>query len=195
MLLTLRRMSGAHSKRRTEPFVTLGCRACPSPVTLKISPRGTQFFAHKAVGACKTAPETEAHLRLKRMAVLTARAIGWDALTEAFGSSPTGEAWKADVLARKGKQKVAVEIQWSNQTAEETIRRQELYARSGVRGLWLFRHSGFPVDQRQVIEEQGDQLDGWAVYQEHELPRRAAVGNATGCTNFAVGHLFAPSTQ
>src|SRR5262245_59213530 len=47
---------------------------CSAEVTLRRSPRGTQFFAHKAVGECVTAPETEAHLRLKQMAVEVARA-------------------------------------------------------------------------------------------------------------------------
>jgi hypothetical protein len=75
---------------------------CSAQVTLKRSRLGTPFFAHKAVGACTTAPETEAHLQLKRMAVEAARASGWTADTEVIGTSPSGEQWKADVLAEKG---------------------------------------------------------------------------------------------
>src|SRR4051794_31062770 len=42
---------------------------CSSHVTLKRSRLGTPFFAHKAVGSCTTAPETEEHLHLKQMVV------------------------------------------------------------------------------------------------------------------------------
>lgn len=121
---------------------------CAAQVTLKTSPRGTRFFAHKARGPCTTTPETEAHLRLKRMAVVAARANGWTAETEIVGTTPDGEQWKADVLARKGTHKVAVEVQWSSQRNDETLRRQERYRRSGIRGLWLLRQPGFPITRR-----------------------------------------------
>lgn len=121
---------------------------CSSQVVLKRSSLRTQFFAHKARGNCTTANETEAHRQLKRMAAEAARANDWGAETEAPGESEAGDKWIADVLARKGKTKVAVEIQWSRQTDEEIWRRQRRYRESGVRCLWLFRQSRFPIDRR-----------------------------------------------
>jgi hypothetical protein len=118
---------------------------CSAEVTLKRSRLGTQFFAHKAVGACTTAPETEAHLRLKRMVVEVARANGWTANTEVPGTSPSGEPWKADVLAQNGKTKVAIEVQWSSQANDEILRRQKRYKESGIRCLWLLRQPRFPM--------------------------------------------------
>lgn len=120
---------------------------CTALVVMKRSSLGLQFFAHQSRGICTTAPETEEHLHLKKLAVEAARSAGWTASTEVRGFSPTGEEWTADVLATKGKHRVALEIQWSAQTTEETLRRQERYSQSGVRCLWLFRRPGYPISK------------------------------------------------
>lgn len=132
-------------RNRMERHLRMPC--CSAAVTLRRSSRRTPYFAHKAVGDCVTAPETEIHLRFKQIAVEAARAQGWDAATEVDGMSPSGERWKADVLARKGDVAVAVEVQWSNQTRDETLRRQERYRQSGVRGLWLFQRPCYPASR------------------------------------------------
>lgn len=128
---------------------------CAAAVVLRRSPRGTPYFAHKATDDCGAAPESEAHLRLKRMAVEAARRNGWDAETEVDG----GGWWRADVLATSGRHKVAVEIQWSGQPPEETLRRQERYRESGVRGLWLLRQPSFPVSRALPAACIGGNLD------------------------------------
>jgi competence protein CoiA len=149
-------------KRRNREADTLRMPCCASRVILKCSHKGTQFFAHASAGECTTAPETEVHLRLKQIAVEVARSRGWNAETEVTGATPTGERWQADVLASKGDHKVAVEVQWSGQTNDETLRRQNRYRQSGIRCLWLFRRKGFPasfeVPAVQVIARSGEDL-------------------------------------
>lgn len=131
------------NRNRRDRHLRMSC--CSAQATLRRSSRGTQFFAHKAVGACETAPETEVHLRLKQIAVEAARAHGWTAETEVAGVSPSDERWQADVLATRNGVRVAVEIQWSNQTSDETLRRQERYRQSGIRCLWISRTAKLPV--------------------------------------------------
>lgn len=132
-------------ENRKRGHLRMSC--CGSPVVLKKSRRGTKFFAHKQVGPCLTADESEEHRVLKAMAVQVARECGWNAEAEIAGTTPEGEEWRADAVATKGNAKVAIEIQWSGQVDDETMRRQERYRRSGVRGLWLLRQPGFPVSK------------------------------------------------
>jgi competence protein CoiA len=134
---------GAENRRRHH----LRMPCCSAQVSLRRSRLGKPFFAHKTVGACSTGPETEAHRLLKQMMVEVARDHGWKAETEVLGEAPSGEPWRADVLASRGAARVAVEIQWSSQAAEETVRRQERYAASGIRCLWLFRQRSFPISE------------------------------------------------
>lgn len=149
---------GLARENRRDRHLRMPC--CASQVVLKTSPRGIKFFAHKALGECTTAPETEEHLHLKRMAVTAARANGWMADTEITGATAAGAQWKADVLAEKGKHKVAVEIQWSGQTGDETLQRQQRYRESGIRGLWLLRQPGFRVTHELPAVCIGGSLEG-----------------------------------
>jgi hypothetical protein len=145
---------------------------CDASVVMKISTRGLKFFAHKSRGPCHSAPETEAHLTLKTLAAQAAQRAGWKCSTEASGSSPSGETWTADVLAYKGEAKVAIEIQWSPQTNEESQYRQERYRQSRVRCLWLFRRSGFPASKDfPAARVSGDLTNGFKVHLgKQEMP-------------------------
>ena len=125
-------------RNRSTRFLRMPC--CNAKVILRRSGLRTQHFAHKARPKdCLSREETEHHIRLKTLAVERARIAGWEADCEVAGETPDGEKWIADALARKDGRTVAVEIQWSSQTHEETRRRQRRYADSGVRCLWLMR--------------------------------------------------------
>ena len=114
---------------------------CGAPLVLKTSRLGTRFFAHLALGGCSSGDEGPEHLHLKAMSVAAARADGWTAEAEVSGATPAGEPWRADVLATKGRHRIAIEVQWSPQADDVTRARQARYAASGVRGLWLFRQA------------------------------------------------------
>lgn len=118
---------------------------CGAGVVLRTSKLGTRHFAHAKRGPCETAPETAEHLLAKMAVIEGIKSTAWSAMPEQSGQTPSGEEWRADVLAAKGKGKVAFEIQWSRQDNGETVRRQQRYADAGVRGLWLFRQKDFPT--------------------------------------------------
>jgi competence protein CoiA len=122
---------------------------CGAAVVLRTSPLGTRHFAHVRRGPCTTAPETAEHLLAKIVIIEGIRRTAWTAKPEQEGSTPSGDQWKADVLAIKDntKTKAAFEVQWSRQTDEETRQRQTRYKNAGVRGLWLFRQHDFPVEK------------------------------------------------
>ena len=132
-------------RKRNAEAKDLRMRCCGASVVLRTSKLGTRHFAHARRDPCSTAPETAEHLLAKMAVVDGIRGTGWKALPEQEGRTPDGEGWKADVLAEKGKARVAFEIQWSRQDEAETERRQRRYADAGVRGLWLFRQHDFPT--------------------------------------------------
>ena len=136
------RLRAEHLKR---PHLSFGC--CDGRVGLRVSPRGLQHFFHldRTSSICASSRETEHHLRAIRDVALAVRKAGWSADTEMAGQSPEGEKWTADVMAERGKGRIAIEVQWSRQTWAQTQERQQRYARSDVRGLWLFRQSDYPV--------------------------------------------------
>lgn len=134
-------------RNRTERHLAMPC--CDARVVLKMPTRRIRHFAHLRRGECDAEPETEVHRHLKQLARNIARSRGWDARTEVEGRTPGGERWRADVLAEKGGRRGAIEIQWSGQTDEETMRRQQRYAASGVGCVWLTRQRVEP-DRREL---------------------------------------------
>jgi Competence protein CoiA-like family len=135
-------------KAQNRKLAELRMPCCNTPVVFKTSKLGNRFFAHKPKAVCNYKPETEHHIRIKQAILMAAREAGWTANAETSGASATNERWIADVLATSPKgSKVAFEVQWSKQSDADTQSRQDRYAQSGVRCLWLFRQKSFPADQ------------------------------------------------
>lgn len=134
------------------------------PAVPKTSIRGLRFFAHHpGYTGILPKPESFAHTRLKIDMVKAARAAGYDAELEVFGSDPDGNEWIADILltATSG-QRTAFEIQLSSQHLRDFRFRTQRYLRSGIRCCWVI--SNTPVDRRlsrALVNENAD------FYREH----------------------------
>lgn len=124
-------------KKLKESNLTMPC--CGLRAIPKKSKLGNYFFAHHRRGECTTAPESAEHIYLKTLIAKLAIEHGYEVITEKPGETPDGEKWIADVFCQKGKAKIAIEVQWSQQTTDEFIRRQKKYESSGVRAAWLFK--------------------------------------------------------
>ena len=108
---------------------------CGWPALPKGSAKVIRHFAHRPGADCQIgAGETVHHLRLKSQLVQALDAHGWHASTE----QEVGDR-RADVLASDGPERVAVEVQWSQQTPEVAEERTRYYAQHGVRCVWLMR--------------------------------------------------------
>lgn len=142
--------AGLKAENKADKHLRMPC--CGRGVVLKTSPLGTRFFAHSRRGECESKPESAEHLMLKSQVAMAIAAAGWEVATEVRGHSSEGDLWIADVMATRGSQRFAVEIQLSKQSHEVTVDRHFRYRASGVRCLWLFRQrpiqrSGVPAIQ------------------------------------------------
>lgn len=114
-----------------------------TPAVLKRSKFGLQFFAAAPGTAGTTAPESIEHQVSKIKLVLGMRSAGYSADVERSGSSPTGEAWEADVLVQTARGPLAVEVQFSRQHWDEYRRRTARYLAGGVSVVWLVRDAHY----------------------------------------------------
>ncbi len=102
---------------------------------LRRSKNGLQHFVHKR-GQLPEGwkPESAQHLFIKNEILLGCKDVGWESFPE-FKEND----WEADVLAINGKHRIAFEVQWSPQSYDKTIERQNKYIRDSVRCCWLFK--------------------------------------------------------
>src|SRR5215217_8705425 len=115
----------------------------------KVSRLGTRFFAHPPGHAPEGGRESDLHLYLKAQCLIGARAAAWDALPEQSGQTADGQDWRADVLCRRPGQSwsIALEAQVQLQGEEAYRKRQERFAASGIRALWLVAHEPAALHQ------------------------------------------------
>jgi hypothetical protein len=146
---------------------------CQASAVPKTSTLGNFFFAHSRRGNCATAPETAEHLYCKTVIAKAAAEAGWAVKTERRGTTPEGEDWVADVFCTKGTAQVALEVQMSPQSLEETERRQARYKASGVRTAWF---CGDKLHQYLIATARGLPLFGLGKVQLGEEPTVAAIG-------------------
>lgn len=114
------------------------------PAILKQNVYGTRWFAarpgERDPNWKPTSPEHEfAQVRIVR----ALRNAGFDARIEELGYTPGGEQWEADVFVESGGRKIAIEVQMSQQTFDEYVRRSQKYIQSGIKVVWLINQRHF----------------------------------------------------
>lgn len=108
---------------------------CKQSGFLRTSSRGLRHFVHAKGGTpCDWESETPQHLKSKVEIAKACKDSGWIAIPEYSEGD-----WRADILATKGRARIAFEVQWSAQTKEDTNFRQQRYRDSEVRGCWFFK--------------------------------------------------------
>lgn len=156
------------ARNRKEKVFTAKC--CGAPLSIRVSRGKAPHFVHQvSPQSCDSdRSETPEHRRLKALVAQSAmRSCVWDIETEAIErDASSGQiAWRADVLAMRGRARVAFEVQLSNADFENMRARQERYRRSKVRGLWLVRtKKGFPQCEELPVFTVSSGRDGDWVY-------------------------------
>lgn len=125
----------ATAKADRQALLMCGCELPGRPWT---SRRGLRYFRHlpDATAACTAhLAESPEHLEAKAQIAAAVTAAGWEALVE-----EPGPGWEADVLAVGPTSRIALEVQWSQQTPDRYRERQAAYRDAGVHGVWFARH-------------------------------------------------------
>ena len=136
------------SLKNSKPSIKLCC--CGSKGFMRLSKLGTQHFVHlRKPQTCTSGPETDLHLQHKSVVASAIQEAGWTADVEV---SDFEHGWRADVMATRGKVRVAFEIQLAPIDLAELKRRQEKYTQSGVHGCWFYGESAVKNSSRDLGE-------------------------------------------
>lgn len=152
---------------------------CQTPAIPKKNKLGTQFFAHHPSSSCDfSSGESREHQLCKYLILKYLHENGWTVIPEYRGQTPNGEIWIADIYAEKNKAKIAIEIQWSAQSIEETKRRQEKYIASGIRAVWFMRTT--QKNKWDVLDYQSYELPVFSIWLNKETYQLTASGAFEG---------------
>jgi len=174
---------------RNNKHLVMPC--CGRLAILKTSHLGTMFFAHIRREGSICPSESEEHLLAKDLVARAAIQAGWHAETE-VALKPHGLV--ADVLATKGKRRIAFEIQWSRQKWEDTEKRHATYKKAGVRALWLFKQSDYPRSQEipafKLVRDKGNHtFQVWVWREGHDYEKVSMPTQAVELQQFISGAL------
>ena len=129
--------------RKTKPSIELVC--CGAQGFPRISSGGLQHFYHRSGHSnCSYAKESARHLEHKLAVLQGARDAGWEAELEAASADGS---WRADVLARRGGNRVAFETQLSRIGLADLADRRHKYAESNVRDAWFIDASALKMGE------------------------------------------------
>jgi hypothetical protein len=134
--------------------------ACGLPGVPRRSKLGLKHFAHKAgvqCGLLKCWSESPQHTAAKVIIAGAAAEAGWEVTVECREAQG---AWVADVLVEKDGRRIALEVQWSRQDAEEFSRRQERYAAHGVECFWYVHRRNRDAAERAGVPHLAFESDG-----------------------------------
>src|SRR5690606_4802438 len=131
--------------------------------------------AHHPSSSCDfSSGESREHQLCKYLILKYLHENGWTVIPEYRGQTPNGEIWIADIYAEKNKAKIAIEIQWSAQSIEETKRRQEKYIASGIRAVWFMRTT--QKNKWDVLDYQSYELPMFSIWLDKETHHLTASG-------------------
>lgn len=148
---------------------------CQTRAIPKKSKLGTQYFAHHPSSSCGfSSGESREHQFCKYLILKYLHENGWSITPEFCSQTPSGETWIADIYAEKNKAKIAIEIQWSPQSIEETKRRQKKYIASGIRAVWFMRTT--PKNKWDVLDYQSYDLPVFSIWLNKENYQLIASG-------------------
>lgn len=120
-------------------------RDCSSAAYLRTSHRGLRHFAHApGAGGCDAhANESVAHMQVKALIIVAARAAGWQAQPEV-----PGPGYQADVLATSpAGMRLNFEVQLSREEDTDYRTRSTRRTADGCRVLWLTRYPLAPRNE------------------------------------------------